>query len=122
MLRTTLCATLLFGCTNVVVDYAAFKPAPRTMTPRPAESVELFTTSKIDHAYVEVGLIEVDSTTLENQIAGMRREAGKRGCDAIFLQSASRSGYAGTCLVYTEPSPQPPTVTPPPPPATPPTP
>jgi hypothetical protein len=116
----------LVGCgTNIA--YVPLNSPPHPLTPRPPESVELFTTSPPQRPFVEVGAIESQQQSMSQDgvdviYAKMRAEAGKRGCDALVIVgsndatqvsgsmshgsgsvgSRTLKGYRATCVVFTD--------------------
>jgi hypothetical protein len=97
-------------------------PSPRALEARDPAQVELFTTTKPDKPYIEVGMIETQQATAFNTassqevFAKLREEAGRRGCDALIVMGSKDAtvghagqyggsvrtleGYRGTCVVY----------------------
>ena len=114
LLRSLLIAPFAFVLACAVppptTTFVALKPPPRPATPRSPESVEMFTTPRIEHPYVEVGIINEDWEGANEAIflRQLREEAGRQGCDAVFVQTAGAFRGVGTCLVYTDaPTPKP---------------
>jgi hypothetical protein len=118
---------LAVGC-GTTVHATAINPAPRPMSPRPAASVELFTSGAPQRPHVDVAFLEAEesssfSTHRTPQMLNKLRERGAQmGCDAIVVGGLSsrdpglndtetwlvdnpkgRKGVYATCIVYTEP-------------------
>lgn len=100
------------------------------MTPRPVESVELFTSGAPARDRVDVALIEVEEASSWSQadtpeiLRALRTRAAALGCDAVVvggassrdpglndlsvtpeLEKRSRRGFWGTCVVYRDAGP-----------------
>ena len=112
------------------VSHTVLNPSPRPMAPRPAETVELFTSMPPARPYVDVALIEAEESTswstadTGDLLSALRKRGAKLGCDAVVVGGAtsrdpqlgeldpsdrprSRRGYYGTCIVYVGPAPAP---------------
>jgi hypothetical protein len=116
----------LGGC-GTFVEATPLNAAPRALSPRPAEQVEVYSSSPPTRTHVDVALIQADqrngsSADLAEMVAKIREQAGQMGCDAIVVSGASeRPGAAGdahlldpgshlllaTCIAYLEPTPIP---------------
>ena len=101
--------------------------APRPMTARSIESVEVFTSTPPSRPHVDVALIEVAQETGGNgggtaeMVARLRSVAAAQGCDAIHVtgltnrgkgvdvlvtqHASDRLGLVASCLVYSPPLP-----------------
>ncbi len=119
----TFALIILSGCGSRIT-YLPTNTAPRALEARPAEQVEIFTASRPERGYVEVGIIESQQESMYSSSApeavfqALREEAGKRGCDglivlgsndavgAVMLQQGAfpytLRGYRGTCVVWKE--------------------
>ena len=118
---------LLAGC-GTSIQATQLNAAPRPMSPRPAASVELFTTARPTQPYVDVALIEAEQSSsysghdTPEMLAELRVRAGDMGCDAIIFngmssrgpgigaaerlvnnQPTDRKGVYATCIMYTTP-------------------
>jgi hypothetical protein len=101
------------------IAYMPMNPSPRALQARDASQVELFTTSKPEKPYVEVGMIEAQQDTwysvasTQDVFASLRAEAGRQGCDGLIVTGSKDStvgggkgamrtleGYRGICIVY----------------------
>ncbi len=117
----------LTGC-GTTVRYVAFNPAPRALSPRDPQAVQVFAAARPSQPFVEVGLIEVqqasqysldDATVV---LEKMRLEAAARGCDGLVLLGSNDAtfltgtggaasqtwshtlrGYRGSCIAFTGP-------------------
>lgn len=94
----------------------ATNPPPRAMRPRPPESVEVYLGSLPTRSFVEVGVLQdvpkgiflgrtLDYTARQMPaiIQSMRARAARFGCDAVVLNTESKStrdAFWGACLVY----------------------
>jgi hypothetical protein len=106
------------GC-GTRIAYMPLNPSPRALQGRDPTQVELFTTSKPEKPYVEIGMIEAQQETMysvastQDVFASLRAEAGRRGCDGLIIMGSKDSttgvykgatktleGYRGTCIVY----------------------
>jgi hypothetical protein len=119
-------ALVLGGC-GTFVEATTLNAPPRALTPRPADAVEVYSSSPPAKPHVDVALIQADQINgsqveLPEMIAKMREKAGQMGCDAIFISGESeRAGAPGdaylfdpgshqllaTCIAYLEPTPVP---------------
>jgi hypothetical protein len=106
----------LAGC-STSVRWMPTNTPPHTLAPRPPNQVELFSSGEPKRDFVEVGLIGV-SKKLGNQsefdlLEDLRAEAGRRGCDAVLLNSENKeasgnaswvtertNGFRAACVVY----------------------
>jgi hypothetical protein len=91
-----LCAA---GCEHAG-NMAALNDPPRALTPRRPDQVEMYMTSRPTRSYVEVALI--DGAHLP--IGRVRECAAGLGCDALYVDMASRRPQQGICLVYVDPA------------------
>jgi hypothetical protein len=119
-------ALVLGGC-GTFVEATALNAPPRTLSPRAADAVEVYSSSPPAKPHVDVALIQADQINgmqveLPEMIAKLREKAGQMGCDAIFISGESeRAGAPGdahlfdpgshqllaTCVAYLEPTPIP---------------
>lgn len=76
----------LVGCSNVVTFMPLGDP-PRQPQPHPPDEVEIFLTRGPPKPYAVVGLIQSGGGWASEpaMIAALKREGGKRGCEAVFL-------------------------------------
>lgn len=109
ILKGAALAAALLSCAPSVKSIR-LNPPPRAMAPKPAENVEVFTTSTPDRAYVEVAIFTA-TTTLRAQngaaldgpaelIGSLRKQAATEGCDGLIVRPGSGDSYQGTCVVY----------------------
>jgi hypothetical protein len=132
---------LLSGC-GTFVTATALNDAPRPLKQRRPEQVEVYASAPPSRPHVDMALLEVQQTEGLNEqgtrlmVRRLREEAGRFGCDAIFISGRSErdgaqpgSGWDlvdpgshtlhATCIVYqdddqgTSPPPQALTVPPP---------
>ena len=120
---------LVLGGCGTFVQAAPLNAPPRALSPRPADAVEVYSSSPPAQAHVDVALIQAEQINgmsepeLPEMIAKLREKAGQMGCDAIFISGVSeRAGADGdarlidpgshllmaTCIAYLEPKPVPP--------------
>ncbi len=114
------------GC-GTRLAYMPLNSPPRAMQPRTPESVVMFTSSKPDRPYIEVGVIEAQQESQysvdesEDVFLKMRRHAAERGCDGLILlggndrvegqqtghwgSTYTLTGYRATCIVYRDGAP-----------------
>jgi hypothetical protein len=117
------CALLVCVSCGTSVSYVALNRPPRALSPRPPESVRLYSSDRPVGPYVDVGLLEAvqDSGLSAHEtrdiIAALRKRAGQLGCDGLVIGGISshtgvaetvlldapldRKGVYGTCVVYT---------------------
>lgn len=99
-------------------SYVALNALPATLSPkpRPAASVEIFSTPHVQRPYLEVGVVGIAGTwnalhtalpSWDELVAALREHAGQRGCDALYLIGRVDNFIQGTCLVYTDSATQP---------------
>jgi hypothetical protein len=112
------------GC-GTKLSYMPLNTSPRTLTARDPGTVEMFTSSKPERPFVEVGMLEaqqesVASLDSETTVFSKLREDGaSRGCDGLVVtggndavvvtghgSSTTLRGYRATCIVYKEVSAQ----------------
>jgi hypothetical protein len=115
---------LMLGGCGYATTVTWTAPSPRPLTPRPAESVEVFAGTTPARPHVGIGIIEVQEVSgsfePKNQeiLRELKREAGEQGCDAISLSgfvnkgvgadvlindfATGRQGASAACLVYTD--------------------
>jgi hypothetical protein len=80
----------LTGCGTFISETPVNRP-PRLLSPRPAETVEIFTSSPPVTPHVDVALLEVEQTHGLNargtaiMLTSLRERAGELGCDAVFI-------------------------------------
>lgn len=107
----------LAACGTTIHQIATNQP-PHPLSPRPAESVEVFTATQPQRPFVEVMYFEAQQesqVSLDDQgavFAKLREQAGQAGCDGLIINGPNDSvvgdrhnvntlrGYAGTCIVY----------------------
>lgn len=102
-------------------------PAPHAMHPRPASTVELFTSGAPERPHTDVAVIEAEESSslsladTSDMLAALRERGARMGCDGVVLGGASsrdpglndtetwlvenpkgRKGFYGTCIVYTD--------------------
>lgn len=118
-------ALALVGC-GASTKFAPLNPAPRPLSERPAELVQVYTTALPSQAYVELGVIQgsqssdLSDADMPEILAAMRKRAGKVGCDGLILNGVanrtvnptsasnfeggtkSLEGYWGTCIVFVD--------------------
>jgi hypothetical protein len=104
------------------IEYTPTNTAPRPMTARAPEQVEVFNASKPTKAFVEVGVLEAQQQSAYSRdnssaiMAKLRKEAGDRGCDGVIVNGSNDAtvgstyegtgstdtlkGYRATCIVY----------------------
>ncbi|WNG51182.1 hypothetical protein F0U60_48910 [Archangium minus] len=122
-----LLAATITGC-GTRVAYMPTNTPPRMMQPRSANSVQVFTATKPERPFVEVGLIETQQESIysvDNEttvFTRLREEAALRGCDGLVLLGSNDGveivgtggmngghtsgrtlrGYRGTCIMWKE--------------------
>lgn len=118
-------AAVLAAC-GTTTQFTQTNPSPVPMRPRDPSTVQVFTASKPQRPFVEVGIIEAQqSSRLSTDgmgaiIAALRKEAARRGCDGVIIVSNDNSvvgssgeeggstgtlkGYRGACIMYRQQS------------------
>ena len=102
------------------IVYTPTNTPPHALSPKPAEQVEVYSTSPPQRAYVEVGMLEAgresgwsadDEAAVQTKL---RQDAGQRGCDAIVMTGSADKvvgdrnstvtlrGYKATCIVWSD--------------------
>jgi hypothetical protein len=110
-------ASVPVGC-GTFVTTTPLNEAPRTLAPRAATSVGVFSSEAPSRPHVDLALLEAtqnDGQGTAAMVDSLRARAGAMGCDAIFIGNASSrehyaSGYGligsstfvATCIVYTD--------------------
>lgn len=111
-----------WGC-GISTTATFLREPPGPITPRPAESVEIYSAGRPTQPHVDLAFIESEQLSTYTAgdtpeiIADMREQAGRLGCDALVLGSTffrvddvntlfsgdtrDRKGLSGTCIVYT---------------------
>ena len=100
------------------VDTTPLNSAPRGLTARPPQSVEVYSSSPPSRPHVDVALLRVEeggfSGTPGHLVQALLEKAAELGCDALYISGASeRAGNPklgildpgtntlfGTCLAY----------------------
>lgn len=127
-LTLALAATLGLGLAacGTSIRTTAINPAPRAMTPRPAATVELFTSGPPRRPYVDVALLEAEEESsfstdrTPEMLTALRERGAAMGCDGIVMggmtsrdpgvrdvetwlndDAKGRKGVYATCIVYT---------------------
>jgi hypothetical protein len=111
------------GC-GTALEFVRTATPPYTLPSRAPGQVDLFTTSKPQRPFVEVGIVESqqEQWSLDSPqvvLEKMREYAGQLGCDGLVVfagndatsvsgsasgtTSRTLKGYRGTCIVYTPP-------------------
>jgi hypothetical protein len=121
-LLLTFAAASLLGC-GTRTSYARLNAPPGPMSPRAPESVEVFSATRPERPYVEVGIIEAQQASdfsshdMPEIVAEMRARAAAEGCDAVLITSnndavvgstddagsgstTTLKGYRGACVMY----------------------
>lgn len=113
------------------IQFVPTNPPPRQLVPRSPESVQTFDVRPPERPFVEIGMLEArrksaySSADMADIVAAMRKEAGKKGCDALVItgtadevmgsgstfrgtgamEVTTLKGYRGSCIVFTGPAP-----------------
>jgi hypothetical protein len=121
--RWALASFFLLTACGIKTEYIPLNASPRPMQPRRPEEVEMFTTSRPDRPFIEVGTIEVqqekyNSSTAAEIMNALRVEGAQRGCEGLIVfgdndsmvvessgskgnvHSTTLKGYRATCIVY----------------------
>jgi len=121
-------AATLLGC-GTRTSYTQLNSPPAPMNPRDPASVEVFTATRPERPYVEVGIIEAQqrsefsSDDMPEIVAELRARAAEEGCDAVLINSnndavvgstndgwgstSTLKGFRGACLMYKPGAPAP---------------
>jgi hypothetical protein len=109
----------MFGCGTALNETRINSPA-RPMSPRPAGSVEVFTSGAPTRPHIDVAVLEAQQETAfsvsdtSDMISELRRRAGELGCDALAITGPNNSvvssryhtstlhGLFATCIEYTD--------------------
>ena len=124
--RTVLLIALLSAGCGTTISATTINPAPRQLRPRPADTVEIFSSGPPRRPYIDVAFLEAEQETgfsVDNTpefIAQLRERAAQMGCDGVVLggtthaadvvasvaidASASKKGITATCIVYPPPA------------------
>lgn len=117
-------ALVALAACGTTTRFAPLNSSPHPLTPRPASMVQVLTTSLPAQPYIELGIIqgtqasELSLHEMPQIVATMRKEAGRRGCDALVLNGPNNTspgvgqitttdhprslqGFWGTCVVFT---------------------
>lgn len=96
-----LLTSLLVACSTQYF-YTPINPDPMPQPPRPASAVEVFTSSAPTRPHVDVQVIDVYATSDETTaFRELRAEAGRRGCDGLYVPKMNGGHVKGTCMRYT---------------------
>jgi hypothetical protein len=99
---TAVVTTLFVGCVGTQFDSVPLNHDPAPGPARPAASVEVFASTPPPRAHVDLRVIEVyTSHDAVETIADLRSEAGREGCDAIYVPNVSGGHAKATCMRYT---------------------
>jgi len=115
------------ACVGSTVETTRLNAAPRPLVARPAQSVEIYSSSAPTRPHLDVALLRADQsnfgTDTPQMVRALAERAGELGCDALFISGTSeRPGGVpgdfyylldpgshalfGTCIVYVpEPAP-----------------
>lgn len=105
-------ALLLTGCGTMFSETELNAAAPAL--PRAASSVEVFASTPPTRPHVDVRIIEAIRPALAgvgSAVDELRAEAGRQGCDAIFVNSVVPATpkfpehASATCIQYTDAAP-----------------
>ena len=115
-------STSALGC-GTFLETTALNAPPRPLTPRPAETVEVYSSTLPLRPHQDVAIIRAQSDNygLARALEDARKRAGEMGCDAIFITSVSQHPNAppdaplallagnanllyATCIVWLAPS------------------
>lgn len=99
MRRTTslLPVLLCAAACGPTISTVATNPAPRPLSPRPAATVELFTTQRPPWPYVEVAVFSASKGKADEHIEALREHAAAYGCDGlVFTVMPSQQDVAVT--------------------------
>jgi hypothetical protein len=107
-----LACAALGGCWYTYATVTPINGSPRPMTPRPVESVEIFSSGPPTRAHKDVSvLVARGNEGDDTRIAKLREEAAANGCDAVVLGNTSdtyvghgrsEGQFSATCIVYTD--------------------
>lgn len=116
--KLALLATLAAACAPTL-HVTPLNPAPRPMSPRSPETVELFTSNRPAQPYVDVALLRAEQwervpedDEMAESVAALRERAAQMGCDAVIITGMTaseddeynvRHGMYATCAVYNAP-------------------
>jgi hypothetical protein len=121
--RWVLVGGLASAACGTSIQFAPTNSPPGPMNPRPAETVQVFTSGIPKRPFVEVGVLQARQQS-EWSLDGMtaiipklRKKAGKIGCDAVVITGSASSvvghsadgtghvatleGYRAACIVFT---------------------
>ncbi|MEM9493155.1 MAG: hypothetical protein AAGC55_28660 [Myxococcota bacterium] len=116
----------LFAVTSTAcgttVQFTPTNPSPTAMQPRPPGEVHVYTSSRPEVPFVEVGIIQARQSRqfslddLPEIINSMRIEAANIGCDGVIINGtdgktvggsstgdgtvSTLEGYWGSCIMY----------------------
>ncbi len=86
------------GC-GVQTGWMMLNPAPRPLKARPADEVQMFTGSQPTRPFVEHGLVTTGISVLGPgelaQLAALKEEAAKHGCDAVVITGENKMAQSG---------------------------
>jgi len=123
MPRPALAALLAVAACGATTRFVATNPSPRPLAPRPAASVQVFTSGQPTIPYVEVGLLQgrqggpivTGADALPAIVSRMRADAAAIGCDALIVNAdadrvegpgrgpATVRGFWAACIVFLAP-------------------
>ncbi len=124
----TLATALLFiAACGSSITRTDINPAPKPMPPRPAASVEVFSSGAPARPHVDVAILEVEESSsfsvsdTGEMVSHLRSRAAAMGCDGVVIGGASsrdpgltdkeslfvdnprgRKGFFATCIAYTD--------------------
>jgi hypothetical protein len=101
---TAVVTSVFAGCVGAQFETTPLNPDPAPAGMRPASAVEVFSSGPSTRAHVDVRMIEVyNSSDPIQTLAELRAEAGREGCDAIFVPNITGGHAKATCMRYTAP-------------------
>ena len=105
MKRVLAIAIGLSGCmAPTYIQPTPINPPPHPLTRRPADSVEVFASTRPERPFVDVAYLQATLRTSDgfgSIVADFRAKAGAMGCDAIIFNGHdAKTDYSATCIVY----------------------
>jgi hypothetical protein len=105
MKRVLALAIGLAGCmVPTYIQPTPINPSPHPLTRRPADSVEVFASTRPERPFVDVAYLQATIANVNGFgtiVADFRAKAAAMGCDAIIFNGHdAKADYSATCIVY----------------------
>jgi len=96
---------LASGCGMASVETTSLNTAPHPLLQRPAQAVEIYSSSPPVRAHVDIALLRAHQSNYEAgtpaMVQALAERAGQLGCDALFISGGTeRAGAPGSAYLF----------------------